>query len=145
MSHDLDIEKHPEEWSKELAEAVENYKNGKRRSKRKLRKFVNSEINQYYYNELVERYSSLHNINKDKKEQEIFRKIKEWFCGGLAFWVLLEGFARSLIFVLSEYGKGLAVWYLILWFLALKYASSSKEAKKRFHLLKERTSNLKRE
>ena len=41
MSLKHDIAEYPEMWSKEIVAALEDYKNGKRNSKRKLRKFVN--------------------------------------------------------------------------------------------------------
>ena len=60
MSLKADIEQYPERWSKEIVAAVEDLKNGKWNAKRKLRKFVNREISQHYYNELIARYSSQH-------------------------------------------------------------------------------------
>lgn len=59
MSLKLDIEEYPEAWSKEIVAAVEDLKNGKRNAKRNLRKFVNREISQYYYEKLIDRYKDV--------------------------------------------------------------------------------------
>ena len=70
MSLKHDIEEYPEMWSKEIVAAVEDYKNGKWNSKRKLRKFVNREISEYYYNELIERHKGANKTQKEKKRKK---------------------------------------------------------------------------
>ena len=72
---DIDIERHPELWSKEIVTAVENLKEGKLGAKRKLKKFVNREITYKYYEELVERYKD---ANKKKGTYIFGHPIKEW-------------------------------------------------------------------
>lgn len=56
-----EIGKHPFLYSKELIATVEDLKNGKWGAKRKLRKFVNREISEHYYNMLIEEYCGAKN------------------------------------------------------------------------------------
>ena len=121
MSLKHDIEEYPEMWSKEIVAAVEDYKNGKRNSKKKLRKFVNREISEYYYNELIERYSTFHRINKDKKDRELSRKIKSVLSVAILWISMLCG----LVYVIEQHGKSAAVWYISLWIWAFSYALSN--------------------
>lgn len=114
MSLKFDIEKHPEMWSEELVAAVEDYKNGKRNSKRKLRKFVNREISEHYYNELTERYAVFHRINKEKEERKKRKEIRR-----KAMAVIAVVFSLcSILYVAGEIcqkgSKGFAVIYFLL-------------------------------
>ena len=65
MSLKADIEKYPNLWSKELVAVIEDLKKGKMGAKRKLRKFVNKEISEHYYNELIERYQGIKHEKKN--------------------------------------------------------------------------------
>ena len=65
MSLKLDIEEYPEAWSKELVAVVNDLKKGKLFAKWKLRKFVNREISEYYYHELIYRYRKDSYVNSD--------------------------------------------------------------------------------
>lgn len=123
MSLKLDITDYPELRSKELTIAIENYKDGKRNSKRRLRKFVNREISEHYYNELIEKYSFSHRVNRAKRDKEI----KNELYGVASFLILLGSMANTLAYVLEQHGKGMAVVYFFLWFWAINYASSSEK------------------
>jgi hypothetical protein len=82
MSLKHDIEKHPWAFSKELLEAVEDYKSGKRNSKRRLRKIVNRDrLSDHFYKETIERYSDLYQKNKKDNKHQIYLfgfEFKEW-------------------------------------------------------------------
>lgn len=82
MSLKHDIEKHPWAFSKELLEAVEDYKSGKRNSKRRLRKIVNRDrLSDHFYKETIERYSDLYQKNKKDNKHQIYLfgyKAKDW-------------------------------------------------------------------
>lgn len=123
MSHKYDIEEHPEMWSKEIVAAVENYINGKWNAKRILRKFVNHEISQSYYNELIERHSFSHHINKEKRNRKISENIKAI----LAVIILFHSMSCGLAYILEQYGKSGAFWYFFLWFWAFDYALRRKK------------------
>jgi len=68
-TNDIDIERHPELWSKEIVTAVNNLRKGKLGAKRKLKKFVSREITYEYYAELIERYSGQ---KKAKAKRELY-------------------------------------------------------------------------
>ena len=151
MSLKHDIEMYPEMWSKEIVTAVEDYKNGKRNSKRKLRKFVNREISEHYYNVLVERYAFSHRMNRAKTERERKQKIKEVFCMALSFVVLLGSMATTLGEIVVRGEKGAALVYIVLWFWAIEYAIGSDSKSKQISrlelenkILKERLKNYER-
>ena len=122
MSLKHDIEEYPEMWSKEIVSAVEDYKNGKRNSERKLRKFVNREISEYYYNELIERYAFFHRMNQAKQERERTRKIKSVLCVVLAISVLLSALESALDYLLIKYEAEFSVLYFFLYVWAIFYA-----------------------
>ena len=59
MYRQLDIEEFPEEDRQKILKAVEDFKKGKMRAKRKLYKYVKwRNLNRYYYKNLVEKYDS---------------------------------------------------------------------------------------
>lgn len=75
MSLKHDIEKHPWAFSKELLEAVEDYKSGKRNSKRRLRKIVNRDrLSDHFYKETIERYSDVYLKNKKNNKRQYFNR-----------------------------------------------------------------------
>ena len=122
MSLKHDIAEYPEMWSKEIVAALEDYKNGKRNSKRKLRKFVNREISEHYYNELIERYAFFHRMNKAKRERKQSRKIKIVLCIILAISILLSALESALDYLLITYEAEFAVLYFFLYLWAIFYA-----------------------
>jgi hypothetical protein len=59
MEYELDIEKIPDEDRQKILKAIEDFKKGKKRAKRKLYKYVKQKrLNRYFYKELVEKYGS---------------------------------------------------------------------------------------
>ena len=52
-------------------------------------------------------------------------KIKEIFCGILAFLVLLNSLAETLGILVVKYEKSVAVWYLLLWLWAFYYVATT--------------------
>ena len=147
MELEFDIEEYPEEWSKEIVKALEDYKNGEKNSEKELRKFVNREISEYYYNELIERYGGIHRINKDKKERERLRNIKRRLCIAASIIILLSSMAETLGVIVLKYGEGIAFWYLLLWLWACHFISedSSEENRKRIRKLDFENERLKDE
>lgn len=122
MSLKYDIEEYPEMWSNEIVAAVEDYKNGKWNSERKLRKFVNREISEYYYNELIQRYSFFHRMNRAKLERMRSQKINRALCIILAIVVMLSSTESSLDYLLATYGEESVVCYFFLYVWAVFYA-----------------------
>lgn len=122
MSLKHDIEEYPEMWSKEIVAALEDYKNGKRNSKRKLRKFVNREISEYYYNELIKRYAFFHRTNRAKRDRTRTRKIKSVLCIVIAIAVMLSATESALEYLLVTYGEECAILYFFLYIWAIFYA-----------------------
>lgn len=122
MSLMLSIEEHPEEWSKEVVAALDDYKNGKRNSKRRLHKFVNREISEYYYNELIEKYAFFYRTNRAKRDRETKRKIKSVLCIITAIAVMLSATESALNYLLDTYDSEIAVLYLFLYIWAIFYA-----------------------
>lgn len=127
MEFEFDIEEYPEEWSKEIVKALEDYKNGERNSEKELRKFVNREISEYYYNELIERYGSFHRINKEKKERERIRKIKRGFCITASIIILISSLLCTLAYLIERDEESSAVWFFFLWIFAFGYIASYKD------------------
>ena len=127
MSLKHDIEQHPDFWSKEIVAALEDYKNGK--SEKKLRKFVDREISENYYSELIKRYRIIHLINKDKRDRERARKIKDTLCSILALVILFGSMFITAGEIVVRDGKGSALVYVVLFLWAVKYAASSKQNK----------------
>lgn len=119
MSLKHDIEEYPEFWSKELVAALKDYKNGEWNSKRKLRKFVNREISEHYYNELIERHGFSYRINKERQDRKRSKKIKKTLWGIGAFWILLESFLLTWGYVINRYEKTGGFWYLFLYIFAI--------------------------
>ena len=118
----LSIEEHPYVYSQELLDAFEDYKNGKSNAKRKMRKYVNKEISEKYYNELLEKYSFFHRMNRAKIERERKQKIKRILCCILSISVLLCSAESSLDYLLSKYSVESAVYYFFLYLWAVFYA-----------------------
>lgn len=119
MSLKHDIEEYPEFWSKELVAALKDYKNGERNSKRKLRKFVNREISEHYYNELIERHSFSYRVNKAKQDRKRKWRVKKVILGIISFVVLLMSFLCTLKDMVLWYDEIGGFWYIILFFIAL--------------------------
>ena len=136
MSLKLDIDEYPHAWSKELVDALQDYKNGERNSENNLRKFVNREISEHYYNVLIERHRTTHRINKDKRERKRKKKIKKVIWGIGSFVVLLISFSCTLGYMTSRYGKSGGFWYFFLFIFALGFIGQINE---------EEFSDLKRE
>ena len=143
MSLKHDIEKYPEMWSKEIVAALKEYKNGKRNSKRKLRKFVGREISQHYYNELIERHGFSHRMNQAKNERKRLQKIKHTLYSVAAFIILFSSMAYTLSFILSEYDKSGAILYFFLWLWAIDYALEKDAKSKRIEELERENERLK--
>ena len=146
MSLKHDIAEYPEMWSKEIVSAVEDYKNGKWNSKRKLRKFVNREISEHYYNELIERYAFFHRMNRAKRERERARKIKSV----ISVVTILFSWLCTICYLIERDQGHFAFWYFLLWAWAFFYALSSsddeiKKLKRENELLKERLEIYKKE
>lgn len=125
MSLKFDIEEFPEKWNKEIVAAVEDYKNGKRNAKRKLRKFVNREISEHGYNELLLRYSDLYRKSKNIRYEEQAKKIKDVFLSSASLLVLFGSMSSALGDLIVRHGKGSAVLYFFLWLWSLNYAVST--------------------
>ena len=116
-----DLEKLPVAWSKELVISVTDYIDGKKNSKKRLREFVNREISENYYNQLIERYGGIHRINKDKRERELKRKIKNGICITASIIILLTSLAETLGNIVVRYGNTHALLFFFLWFGAVFY------------------------
>lgn len=119
MSLKFDIDEHPYMWSEKIVSAVEDYKNGEINSKRKLRKFVDREISEYYYNELIERHRVCHLINKEKRERARTQKVKEIF----ASIIILASWLCTIVYLIEHKHGHLAFWYFLLFFWAIDYIS----------------------
>ena len=140
MSLKHDIAEYPEMWSKEIVAALDDYKNGKWNSKRKLRKFVNREISEHYYNELIERYAFFHRTNQAKRERERSRKIKRVLCIVVSIVTMFFSGLCTLVYLVEEYGEGIAFWYVLLSLFSFSYitsASSEEDEKKISRLVTE--------
>ena len=122
MSLKHDIEEYPNMWSKEIVAALENYKNGEINSKKKLRKFVNREISEHYYNVLIERHAFAHRLNKAKKERERSKKIRRVLCSIFAIAVLMSATESALDYLIVKYSEESAVLYFFLYLWAIFYA-----------------------
>lgn len=127
MELEFDIEEYPEEWSEEIVKALEDYKNGEKNSEKELRKFVNREISEYYYNKLIERHGNIHRINKYKKEQERSRNIKRGVCIAASFIILLSSMLCTLAYLIERGEKETAVCFFYLWIFAFGYIATYKE------------------
>lgn len=122
-----DLEKLPVAWSKELVKAVTDYMDGKKDSEKRLRELVNREISENYYNQLVERYGSIHRINKYKKEREHSRKIKRGFCIAASIIILSSSMLCTLAYLIERSEKATAVCFFFLWIFAFGYMASYKD------------------
>lgn len=143
MSLKHDIEEYPNMWSKEIVAALENYKNGELNSKRKLRKFVNREISEHYYNVLIERHAFEHRINKAKKERERSQRRKDVLWSIVSIIVLFGSMAITLGEIVVSYGKGIAVIYFFLWICAINYITEKDEKSRRIESLERQNEFLK--
>lgn len=143
MSLKHDIEEYPDMWSKEIVAALENYKNGEINSKRKLRKFVNREISEHYYNVLIERHAFEHRINKAKKERERSQRRKDVLFSILSFIILFGSMATTLGEIVVRYGKGIAFIYFFLWICAIDYVVEKDKKSKQIEKLERENEYLK--
>ena len=139
MSLKLDIEKHPERWGKEIVAAVEDYKNGEINSKRKFRKIAKNKMSEYYCNELIERYASLHAFNAEQKKRERKLKFKRYITKFLAAVFWLGTFFYVAADVIIKHGVGIGVTYFIagIVFANVVFSLQNEESKKLRHENKE--------
>ena len=119
MSLKYDIEECPWAWSKELVAAVEDYKNGKRNSKKKIRKFVKREISEHYYNELIKMYDFVYSLNRARRDEELSQKIKDVLSGIVMFVSML----CTICYLIEQNVGFLAFWYFLVYVWATFHSS----------------------
>ena len=147
-----DIEEYPEMWSKEIVAAVEDYKNGKWNSKRKLRKFVNREISQYYYNELIKRYAFSHRTNRAKRDREVSGKVKKIISYTLFYLSVIIAICilvDAVVIVKNNFWVSISAGYLFLLAFSYHYDTTeterkNTELKRENELLREKINNFER-
>ena len=131
----------------ELFDTIDDARKGKKKAIKKLSEHhQKGYLSTEEYNKILTEYR----INKDKKDRERSRKIKDVLCGVVAFFVLFGSFANTLGEIVVQHGKGIAFWYFFLWIWAFFYALSSsddeiKKLKRENELLKERLEIYKKE
>lgn len=102
----------------ELRNTIVNTRKGKKKAINKLSEYVEKgSISTELYNKLITEYR----LNKDKKNREMARKIKSLLSGVILFVSMMCG----LLYVIEQYGKGTAVWYIFLWIWAFSFALSN--------------------
>lgn len=94
----------------------------KKRAEEQLRKPVEDGIiSTNHYNKSTEKYSAIHRTNEGKKDRELSRKRKS----GLSVVILFISMLCGLVYVIEQYGKGVALLYIFLWLWAISYVLSN--------------------
>lgn len=129
---EFDDDEAPSARTQKFLDAIDDLRNGKPNAADKLAKYVDDgTISAEDYDRLIKRYGAIHEGENAHKASKSFfdvdkrEKLKEKFLSILAFVVLLHSFACALVDLVVQYGKGIALFYFILWFWAVLYCVKS--------------------